>query len=124
MLYEMLTGRPPFEGDSPLAVMNARVVGDPEPPRSVNPPSRANPRRSCCMRWIGPLGRHPTARALGEELNNPGTVEVTGRRNRVSTASALPRHGPKVAVGYPSFRRPGREVPVAAALSLFVTIFF
>ncbi len=37
MLYEMLTGQPPFTGPNPLAVMNERVLIDPEPARELNP---------------------------------------------------------------------------------------
>jgi serine/threonine protein kinase len=36
MLYEMLTGRVPFVGPNPLAVMNERVLTDPTPPRELN----------------------------------------------------------------------------------------
>jgi eukaryotic-like serine/threonine-protein kinase len=34
MFYEMLTGEPPFTGPNPLAVMNERVLHDPEQARS------------------------------------------------------------------------------------------
>jgi eukaryotic-like serine/threonine-protein kinase len=37
MLYEMLTGQPPFTGASPLVVLNERVVNDPTPARELNP---------------------------------------------------------------------------------------
>ena len=37
MLYEMLTGRVPFSGPSPLAVMNERLIRDPLPPREADP---------------------------------------------------------------------------------------
>ena len=37
MLYEMLTGRVPFDGDNPLAVMNARLFLQPDSPSLVNP---------------------------------------------------------------------------------------
>jgi serine/threonine-protein kinase len=37
MLYEMLTGRVPFEGPNPLAVMNERVLNDVKSPREFNP---------------------------------------------------------------------------------------
>jgi serine/threonine-protein kinase len=37
MLYEMLTGQPPFSGPNPLAVMNERVLTDPKPARKLNP---------------------------------------------------------------------------------------
>jgi len=36
MLYEMLTGRVPFVGPNPLAVMNERVLNDVKPPRNLN----------------------------------------------------------------------------------------
>ena len=35
MLYEMLTGEPPFSGPNPLAVMNERVLHDPRPARKL-----------------------------------------------------------------------------------------
>jgi serine/threonine-protein kinase len=37
MLYEMLAGEPPFTGPNPLAVMNERVIKDPESIRKLNP---------------------------------------------------------------------------------------
>lgn len=37
MAYEMLTGQVPFSGPNPLAVMNARLINNPAPPRTVNP---------------------------------------------------------------------------------------
>jgi len=37
MLYELLTGRPPFTGDSPVAVAYQHVKEDPVPPSRVDP---------------------------------------------------------------------------------------
>jgi serine/threonine-protein kinase len=37
MLYEMLTGQPPFTGDNPFAIMNERLLNYPVPPRQLNP---------------------------------------------------------------------------------------
>lgn len=37
ILYEMLTGRPPFQGENPFAVMNDRLLNHPVPPREINP---------------------------------------------------------------------------------------
>ena len=37
VLYEMLTGTLPFEGDNVLTVMNQRLHHDPTPPRHINP---------------------------------------------------------------------------------------
>jgi len=37
IFYEMLTGRVPFIGANPLAVMNERLLNDVKPPRDLNP---------------------------------------------------------------------------------------
>jgi eukaryotic-like serine/threonine-protein kinase len=37
ILYEMLTGHPPFQGDNALAVMGQRLTSDPRPPRELRP---------------------------------------------------------------------------------------
>ena len=37
MLYEMVSGKTPFEGPTALAVMNSRVANSPIPPREANP---------------------------------------------------------------------------------------
>jgi serine/threonine-protein kinase len=37
MLYELLTGEPPFTGDAPVAVAYRHVREDPKPPSEVNP---------------------------------------------------------------------------------------
>jgi serine/threonine-protein kinase len=37
MLYEMLTGKTPFQGQNPFAIMNDRLMNNPIPPREVNP---------------------------------------------------------------------------------------
>lgn len=37
VLYEMLTGQVPFQGDNALVIMNARLQNDPPLPREINP---------------------------------------------------------------------------------------
>ncbi|HEX4979046.1 MAG TPA: Stk1 family PASTA domain-containing Ser/Thr kinase, partial [Acidimicrobiales bacterium] len=37
VLYEMLVGRPPFQGDNPMAIAYKHVREEPIPPRSANP---------------------------------------------------------------------------------------
>ncbi len=37
MLYEMLTGKTPFQGPNPFATMNDRLMNNPIPPRELNP---------------------------------------------------------------------------------------
>ncbi|MER5636298.1 serine/threonine-protein kinase [Kitasatospora sp. NPDC002227] len=38
MLYELLTGRPPFQGDNPLSVLHAHLAQEPERPRTMPEP--------------------------------------------------------------------------------------
>lgn len=37
MMYEMLTGRTPFQGPNPFAIMNDRLLNNPVPPREIDP---------------------------------------------------------------------------------------
>jgi eukaryotic-like serine/threonine-protein kinase len=37
MLYEMLSGKAPFSGPNPFAIMNDRLLNNPVPPREANP---------------------------------------------------------------------------------------
>lgn len=37
MLYEMLSGKTPFSGPNPFAIMNDRLLNNPVPPREANP---------------------------------------------------------------------------------------
>jgi len=37
MLYEMLTGKTPFPGNNPFAIMNSRLTKHPVPPREIDP---------------------------------------------------------------------------------------
>ncbi|ROR44153.1 serine/threonine-protein kinase [Kitasatospora cineracea] len=38
MLYELVTGRPPFQGDNPLAVLQAHLAQEPQRPRTMPEP--------------------------------------------------------------------------------------
>ena len=52
LLYELLTGRPPFLGDSPVAIAYQHVRENPMPPSRIDPEVPASgPTRSCCGRW-------------------------------------------------------------------------
>jgi serine/threonine-protein kinase len=89
ILYEMTTGFPPYEGDNPFVVMNARLTGDPEAPR------RRNPQLSPEIEEIilhalerNPAKRFPSAAAMRKELNNYGGVEVTERSKRLQPPQA------------------------------------
>jgi serine/threonine protein kinase len=77
MLYEMLTGQPPFTGPNPLAVMNERVLHDPEPARKLNP--AISPQLEEIVRRAlerDPRHRYATAAEMAWELEHPELVGV------------------------------------------------
>jgi len=90
MLYEMLTGKLPFEGDNLLAIMNAHVLGDPEPLRKLNPAISPQAEEIVLHAMErDPAKRHQSAQELGAELDNPVGVPVTGRCERVELVAPL-----------------------------------
>lgn len=70
ILYQMLTGRPPFLAASPLETILLVLEQDPVPPRVLNP--RANPDLEMialkCLQKPQEL-RYPTAAALADDLD-------------------------------------------------------
>jgi serine/threonine protein kinase len=79
MLYEMLTGTPPFDGDDPFVIMNTRISGDPLPLRKRNP--AVSPQaEEICLRALqrDPARRYPTAAAMKADLDAPEKVQMTG----------------------------------------------
>jgi serine/threonine-protein kinase len=66
ILYEMLTGKVPFSGPSPLAVMNDRLLNHPMPPRPASPtlPFRQSCRKSSTGPWNGIPGIATQRRAI------------------------------------------------------------
>ena len=94
MLYEMVVGEPPFEGDNLFVVMNARVSGDPTAPRRRNP--GVSPQLEEIILHAmerDPARRYPSAVALKAELDDPAAVPVTGRCERLQKPSALNAEG-------------------------------
>ncbi len=63
VLYELLTGRVPFEADTPIAVLIKHTYEPPVSPRSINTRCRPRSRRCCCARWpkIPPIATRPPA---------------------------------------------------------------
>jgi len=77
MLYEMVTGEPPFSGPNPLAVMNERVLTDPKPARKLNP--EISPQlQEILQRALerDPRHRYPTALEMAWELEHQDLVGV------------------------------------------------
>jgi serine/threonine-protein kinase len=86
ILYEMATGATPFEGESPYAVMNARLTGDPIAPRKVNP--KVTPALEEIILHAmerNPAERYPSAAAMKAELDDYEKVELIGRYRNLKT---------------------------------------
>ena len=84
ILYEMLTGRTPFEGESPLVILNARLVGDPIAPRQLNPDISPQVEEIVLHAMErDPDQRYQSAAEMKAEIDEPHHVTVTGRAKRV-----------------------------------------
>jgi tetratricopeptide (TPR) repeat protein len=69
VLYEMLTGRPPFQGETALDILQQVVLRDPVPPHVLQPKVPRDLETvclKCLQKDVG--GRYATAAALAEDL--------------------------------------------------------
>src|SRR5262249_459552 len=84
ILYEMFTGQVPFQGPNVYAVMNARLVGDPPAPRTLNPevPPAVEEIILDDMER-DPSKRYHSASAMKAELDAPETVQIIDRHKRL-----------------------------------------
>jgi len=114
MFYEMLTGRVPFRGSNPLAVMNDRLVRDPVPPTELNPeiPSELE---EIVFRALerDPRHRYASAHDMEWDLENQEQVGVEDRGFR------HPRRGPRSLLG-----RLNKRVLLYAGLALVPVVLF
>ncbi|MGP8269015.1 MAG: serine/threonine-protein kinase [Terracidiphilus sp.] len=92
MLYEMLTGQPPFSGPNPLAVMNERVLHDPRPASELNQeitPALQEILNRALER--DPRHRYSTANEMAWDLEHQEQVSVEeGARRPISLSLRLP----------------------------------
>jgi serine/threonine-protein kinase len=111
MFYEMLTGQPPFTGPNPLAVMNERVLKDPEPVRRLN--SEVPPQlEEILFRALerDPRHRYATAQEMAWDLEHQEQVGVEeGARRALQYKRGLPG---------------GRKLMIYAALALVPILIF
>ncbi len=80
MLYEMVTGKTPFRGPNPFAVMNDRLVNNPIPPRELDP--EISPElQEVVYRALrrDPADRYATAGEFARDLEHLDDVEVADR---------------------------------------------
>jgi eukaryotic-like serine/threonine-protein kinase len=119
VLYEMLTGRRPFEGDSAAGVALRRLNEDPQPPSALGvtlPPGL----EAILMRALAREreDRYPDAGAFAEALRtwqrDPDGIPSPGLRPAAAvTAAATPRAGEPTVYVPPRVSRPADRVPVA-----------
>jgi len=112
VLYEMLTGRPPFPGDEPFVVASARVLGDPPAPRSLTP-SISRQTEDIVLRALrrDPAERYSSAAAMKVDLDHPERVIVAGFCDRLEPVTRGRR-----------WRRMARYVVTVAVLPLVVQV--
>ena len=92
ILYEMLTGVIPFNDEDITAIMNARVTGDPESLRRLNPKISPHAEEIVLQAMErDPDKRYATAAALKAALDEPVKVELTGRCNRLEPSTPFKR---------------------------------
>jgi eukaryotic-like serine/threonine-protein kinase len=110
MLYEMLAGQPPFTGPNPLAVMNERVIKDPDPIRTLNP--EVSPQlEEILFRALerDPRHRYATAAEMARDLEHQEQVGVDEGRRPLLGRRLLPG---------------GRKLLLYAALALAPILLF
>src|SRR2546429_325781 len=113
VLFELLTGEPPFTGDSPVAVAYQHVREDPKPPSALNP--RVNPALDAVVLKAmskGPANRYQSAAEMRTDLvrvlsgQRPLAPMVMTEEDRTAVMSAGRQ---------PIDRGPGRHRPAALA---------
>src|SRR5690606_7224459 len=102
ILYEMLTGRPPFSGDSVVDIILDVIHKEPLPPRVVNP--RVDPELEVvCLKCLrkNPADRYVSANEVADEMQR----FLDGQPVRARPTSAIRRSAIWI-----------RDVPVVSAM--------
>ncbi|GAA1275124.1 hypothetical protein GCM10009665_73000 [Kitasatospora nipponensis] len=98
MLFELLTGQLPFDGDSPFSIAYKHVQEEPPAPSSMNravtPAVDALVARSLRK---DPGHRFPTAETMREEVERVGTGEKTGGTPLMASNPLVISEGPRAA---------------------------
>jgi serine/threonine-protein kinase len=93
ILYEMVTGRVPFEGANAYMVMNARLLGDPRAPRKLNPEITPQVEEIILHAMErDPVDRYASATEMKADLDAPAQVALTGRHERLRPPMAWRPH--------------------------------
>ncbi|MCR6486192.1 Stk1 family PASTA domain-containing Ser/Thr kinase [Amycolatopsis sp. OK19-0408] len=116
VLYELITGEPPFTGDSPVAVAYQHVREDPNPPSSVNP-AVAPELDAVVLKALakGPANRYQSAAEMRSDLvrtlsgQRPAAPMVMSEDERTQVMNADRRQPQR----YEEYNEPDDEDPKA-----------
>jgi serine/threonine-protein kinase len=76
----MLTGKCPFDGPNPFAIMNERLLNHPVPPRELNPEITPELQEIIYRAMERePQNRYPSAREFANDLAHPEEVGISDR---------------------------------------------
>jgi serine/threonine-protein kinase len=129
VLYEMLTARAPFSGDSPVAIAYKHVRESPVPPARLNPdvpPSLESVVMKCMAK--NPVNRYQSAEELREDLERVrrgGAALATPVLADSTEMLTRAQRGPdqtSVMTGIPPDERPGRRRAWITALVVILVL--
>jgi serine/threonine-protein kinase len=120
MLYQLLTGSPPFSGPTPLAILTAHLTSEPERPTARAPGRGISPALEAITLHAmakDPAARYPTAGSMSAALKHararPDDVQsVRPEAFRVNVEDDADGHSPTFPMRKPSVR-PSRPRPSA-----------
>jgi tetratricopeptide (TPR) repeat protein len=114
ILYEMLTGRTPFQGESATEIVQSRLHAEPAAPSRLNDQVPRDLETICltCLH-TNPIRRYATAAALAEDLRR-----FTRGQPVVARPAGVPER-----VGKWVRRRPARATALAAAVAILIGTF-
>ncbi|HWG94488.1 MAG TPA: Stk1 family PASTA domain-containing Ser/Thr kinase, partial [Mycobacteriales bacterium] len=119
LLYELVTGAPPFTGDSAVAVAYQHVREDPDPPSAYDPSLSSDVDAVVLTAMAkSPANRYQSAAEMREDLLRAAAGEEVVAVPVLESATTATTLAPAAAVAVPAERDRGRRTAVYAAFAL------